>query len=86
VHEVLLSGPAQRDLKRLSAEMFHRAIAEIKSLAQDPRPAGCQKLAASKNDRRIRVGDYRILYEIDKGAEVVRVMRVRHRSEVYRDL
>lgn len=85
MHEVLLSGPAQRDLKRLSADMFHRTIAGIKSLADNPRPVGCRKLAGTKNDWRIRVGEYRVLYEIDDKAETVRVMRVRHRSEVYRD-
>jgi mRNA-degrading endonuclease RelE of RelBE toxin-antitoxin system len=44
----------------------------------------CRKLTGSKNDWRIRVGDYRVIYEITDAIRVVRVNRVRHRREVYR--
>jgi len=46
-------------------------------------PQGCHKLAASQSDWRIRVGDYRIVYEIVDAGKVVRVMKVGHRREVY---
>jgi mRNA interferase RelE/StbE len=84
VYEVFLERRAERDLKQLEAKEFHRIIREIKLLAENPRPAGCRKIAGSESDWRIRVGDYRVIYEIDDGAEAVRVMRVRHRREVYR--
>jgi len=45
-------------------EIHHRVIASIRALATNPRPPGCRKLAGSKNDWRIRVGDYRVVYEI----------------------
>jgi mRNA interferase RelE/StbE len=61
-----------------------RVVETIQSLANDPRPPGCRKLSGSKNDWRIRVGDYRILYEIADAVRVVRVNRVRHRREAYR--
>ena len=61
-----------------------RVIAAIKILATNPRPPGCRKLAGSKLDWRIRVGDYRVVYEIADQIRVVRVHRVRHRREVYR--
>ena len=84
MYEVYLEKAAENDLKRLPTTTFHRIIPHIKALAGDPRPAGCRKLTASKNDWRIRTGDYRILYEIDEKAKAVRIMRVRHRREVYR--
>ena len=84
MYEVFLERAAERDLKRLSAGDFQRIIPHLKALAQTPRPSGCRKIAGSKNDWRIRVGDYRVLYEIDEKARAVRVMRVRHRREVYR--
>lgn len=85
MHEVLLSGQAERDLKRLPAEVFHRVIAAVRSLGADPRPHDCRKLRGStRDDYRIRVGEYRVVYEIDDTARVVRIMRVRHRREVYR--
>ena len=84
MHEILLAGQAERDLKRLPADVYQRVIAEIKILAENPRPPGCKKLTGSKHDWRIRVGEYRVLYEIDDKAHVVRVMGVRHRKDVYR--
>jgi mRNA interferase RelE/StbE len=84
VYEVFLERAAERDLKSLSVQIFQRILPRIKSLAQNPRPSGCHKLSGSRNDWRIRVGDYRIIYEINERAKVVRVVRVPHRREVYR--
>ena len=84
MYEVLLERRAQRDIKKLPAEVFHRIIPSIRALAEDPKPPGCRKIAGSKNDWRIRIGEYRVIYEIDENAEAVKVMRVRHRREVYR--
>ncbi|GIX46094.1 MAG: translation repressor RelE [Candidatus Tectimicrobiota bacterium] len=84
MYEVLLERTAERDLRRLSTEDFHRIISHIRTLAENPRPSGCRKITGSKSDWRIRVGDYRVIYEIDEKAKAVRVMRVRHRREAYR--
>jgi mRNA interferase RelE/StbE len=59
VHDVLLEGAAQRDLKRLPAEEFARVVSRIRALASNPRPAGSRKLTGSQSDWRIRIGDYR---------------------------
>jgi len=84
VYEVYLEKSAENDIKRLPTSIFQRIIPQIKALAENPRPSGCRKITGSKNDWRIRIGDYRIIYEIDEKAKAVRVMRVRHRREVYR--
>ena len=84
VYQVLLERSAERDLRRLSAELHQKAISAIRALADDPRPPGCRKLAGSKTDWRIRIGDYRIVYEIADTVRIVRVHRVRHRRDVYR--
>ena len=84
MYEVLVERRAERDLNRLLPDLFERIISAIKSLADNPRHAGSRKLTGSENDWRIRVGDYRVLYEIDDPAQAVRVMRVRHRREAYR--
>jgi mRNA interferase RelE/StbE len=84
MYRVLLERSAERDLGRLSAEVHDHVIVAIQSLAANPRPPGCRKLAGSKSDWRIRVGDYRVIYEIADAIRVVRVNRVRHRREVYR--
>jgi mRNA interferase RelE/StbE len=84
VYEVYLERAAENDLKRLPTTTFHRIISQIRALAENPRPSGCRKLAGLKNDWRIRIGDHRVLYEIDEKVKAVRIMRVRHRREVYR--
>jgi mRNA interferase RelE/StbE len=84
LHEVYLEHAAEKDLKKLPGEIFQRIITHIKSLAKTPRPSGCRKITGTKNDWRIRVGDYRIIYEIDDNVRVVKVMRVRDRREAYR--
>jgi mRNA interferase RelE/StbE len=84
MYRVFLERAAEKDLARLSSEVHDRVISAIRGLASDPRPPGCRKLFGSKNDWRIRVGDYRVVYEIADEIRIVRVNRVRHRREVYR--
>ncbi|MGH8566677.1 MAG: type II toxin-antitoxin system RelE family toxin [Gammaproteobacteria bacterium] len=62
---MLLASQAERDLKRPAAQEFHRIILAIKALAETPRPPGCRKLVSSRDDYRIRIGDYRVIYEVD---------------------
>ena len=84
MYEVFLERRAERDLKKLSGEVFHRIIPHLKTLPEDPKPSGCRKITGSKNDWRVRVGDYRIIYEIDEREKKVKVMRIRHRKQAYR--
>lgn len=84
MYDVLLERAAERDIRRLPQAEFHRLVARIKALGEKPRPSGSRKITGSKNDWRIRVGTYRVIYEIDEKAKTVMVMRVRHRREAYR--
>jgi mRNA interferase RelE/StbE len=58
-------------------------IIKILALADNPRPAGCKKLKGYKDQWRMRVGDWRVLYIIDDAAGLVTITRVAHRREVY---
>jgi mRNA interferase RelE/StbE len=84
MYRVLLERGAEKELSRLSPDIHDRVITAIRALATNPRPPGCRKLAGSKHDWRIRVGDYRVVYEIADQIRVVRINRVRHRREAYR--
>ena len=84
VYQVLLERSAERDLRRLSPDVHDRVIDAIRALANDPRPPGCRKLVGTKSDWRIRVGEYRIVYEIADAVRIVRVHRVRRRPDAYR--
>ena len=59
-------------------------IEAMESLADDPMPVGGKKLVGSDHTYRIRVGDYRIVYDIQNARLIVFVIRVRHRRDVYR--
>jgi mRNA interferase RelE/StbE len=63
--------------------MRDRVTAAIDALAHDPRPPGAMKLAG-RDDFRIRVGDYRVVYAVDDRARIVLVARIAHRREAYR--
>lgn len=84
MYKVLLEQQAERDLRRLTIKDYRRVITPLKALADNPRPPGCHKISGSKRDWRIRVGTYRVIYEIDDKAATVKVMRIRHRREAYR--
>lgn len=83
-YDVLIERAAEKDLRRLPEDVHERVIEAILPLAINPRPPGSKKLAGSKNDWRIRVGDYRVLYDITDKVRIVRVYRVRHRRDVYK--
>ncbi len=84
MYQVLVERSAERDLKRLSSGIRSRVGNALRGLTGNPRPPGSRKLAGTKHDWRIRVGDYRIIYEIADVIRVVRVQRIRHRGDVYR--
>lgn len=82
-YSVFLTRPARKDLDRLDRQILNRVAPEIDALALDPRPAGCLKVKGEQNLWRIRIGDYRIGYEIDDAAREVTVIRIGHRREFY---
>jgi mRNA interferase RelE/StbE len=74
----------RKDLRRISRDMVSRIIAEVEKLADEPLPHGCEKLTGSEHTYRIRVGDYRVIYELLRDPKIVEIQRVRHRKDVYR--
>ncbi len=74
---------AQRELGSLPPEVSRRVRAAIVDLAHEPRPPGCRKLTG-REGWRLRVGDYRILYDVDDGTQTVTVVHIGHRRDVYR--
>ncbi len=82
-YRVEVAPRVAKDLAGLPRVARLRVEAAIEALADDPRPPGAKKLVG-EDAYRVRVGDYRIIYEISNAALLVLVVRVRHRKEVYR--
>jgi mRNA interferase RelE/StbE len=74
-----------KQLQQLPRSVFPAILDQIFALVHEPRPHGVKKLVGGGgNDWRVRVGEYRIVYEIDDSEQTVTVMRVAHRRDVYR--
>jgi len=83
VYEVLLESQAEKDLKGLEREVFDRLSGRFSHSRRILAP-GCRKLKGSRRDWRTRVGAYRVLYEIEDRSQIVRILRVRYRKDIYR--
>jgi mRNA interferase RelE/StbE len=82
-YTLLILRRAQKELAQLPTPFYERVRDSIRDLAEDQRPRGCLKLAG-REGWRIRVGDYRVVYEIDDQQHTVTTLHVGHRREVYR--
>ena len=70
-------------MEKLPSESLDRVDAAILALADDPRPRGCTRLKG-REEWRVRVGDYRVVYAIDDDRRLVEILNVAHRRDVYR--
>ena len=84
MYQVLIERSAEKDLKKIAAEERPKLATAMRDLANELRPTGCRKLVGSENDWRIRVGNYRVIYEIADEVRIVRIVRIRHRTNSYR--
>jgi mRNA interferase RelE/StbE len=83
-YNVILKPAVEKDLRSFSKKMLARVFGRIETLENDPLPRQSVKLEGSEQMYRLRVGDYRIIYEIDHEERQITVHHVRHRREVYR--
>jgi mRNA interferase RelE/StbE len=74
---------AQKELAHLPKEAYEQVRDAIRTLAYNQRPPGCRKLSA-RAGWRIKIGDYRIIYEIDDKSRIIEVLHIGHRRNVYR--
>lgn len=75
---------ALKELKNLDRSVIPRIVTAVESLSGNPRPSGVRKLQGSDYTYRIRVGEYRVIYEIADFRLLIIIVRVRHRKDVYR--
>lgn len=82
-YELVFKKSVAKDLREFPKADVRRILQRIRSLADEPRPPGCEKLSGQERYR-LRQGVYRIVYEIDDRVLIVLVVKVAHRKDVYR--
>ena len=83
-YQVEWKRSAVKELRKLPQQLISKIVAAVDRLALNPRPQGCRKLVGSEDTFRIRVGDYRVLYNIIENKLTVEIIRVGHRKDVYK--
>ncbi|MBA2735866.1 MAG: type II toxin-antitoxin system RelE/ParE family toxin [Pyrinomonadaceae bacterium] len=83
-YEVKIVGAVKRQLRRISKNNQKRILEKIEELVFNPRPYGYAKLESSDELYRVRIGDYRIIYQINDKILLVIVLEIGHRREIYR--
>ncbi len=84
--QVFIAKTAEKQLKKLPMEIQRKVAAVIVSFAVDPHPYGSKKLSGTISTFRVRVGKYRIIYDVDKSTVTITVLKLGHRSEIYRQM
>lgn len=85
-YAVEVTPAASRQIRKLDRNTQKRILARIEKLEEEPRPHDASKLQSPEELYRIRVGDYRIVYQIEDDRLVVLIVKVGNRREVYRNL
>jgi mRNA interferase RelE/StbE len=76
---------AAKEFKKLPSDLKQRIGVQIEALCLDPRPSGAKALQGGNGQLRIRVGDYRVIYRIQDDKLIILVLKVGHRSKIYRN-
>ncbi len=81
-YQVLILRRAQKELAAISKPDYGRVRDAVITLAENPRPSNCKKLVG-REGWRIRVGDYRVIYEVEDTKQIVTILHIGHRRDVY---
>jgi len=85
-YRIIWKRSASHDLRKIDQQRIPQIISIIEQLADNPFPSQHRKLRSTENFYRIRVGDYRVIYQVDNKARDVIIYYIRHRREAYRKL
>ena len=83
-YEIIITKTIQKQLDNLPNNIQERVYDKISQLAEEPRPDGVVKLKGYDNEYRIRIGDYRLVYEIQDEQLIVLLVQCKHRRDVYK--
>ncbi len=85
-YHIEFAQPAEKQLEDLPSSVQRRVKEKIDSLERNPRPQGIDKIAGEEQLYRVRIGDYRVIYQIRDSEHLVLVLHIGGRKDIYRNL
>jgi mRNA interferase RelE/StbE len=86
IYRIVLKQSVLKDLRRIPRSIVRVLQERILALAQDPVPSGAEPIEGYQHWFRIRIGNYRVVYHVAKSIEIITVIKIGHRKDVYRSL
>ena len=83
MYKVTITRSAEKSLKNLDRQTKTRIVAQILALAAEPRPHGCRRVVSEEGLWRLRIGDWRLGYQINDSDQEISIIRIDHRSSFY---
>ena len=85
VFKINWKSSSEHDLKKIDRQYIARILDEIESLMDNPFPSQSKKLKDSESSYRLRIGDYRVIYQVDSKKKETTIYYIRHRKDAYKD-
>ncbi len=82
-YQIEWKSSAKKELRKLPSDMIQKIVTAVESLGEEPFPPGCRKLVGSEQTWRIRIGNYRVIYNVLSAVLIIEIIRVAHRKDVY---
>ena len=83
-YQLFIRRSAEKEIADIPKPIRSRVADKIHALSDEPRPSGCKKLSGEDRAWRIRIGDYRVVYEVNDAEKYIEIRVVAHRKDVYR--
>lgn len=84
MYKIAPKSSLEHDLRKIDRQYIPKILNAIENLAEDPFPVQSKKMKDSESSYRLRVGDYRVIYQVDPEKSVITIYHVRHRKDVYK--
>lgn len=85
-YKIFFDRDVEKELAKIAKTDVRKIILKAMKLSENPRPRQSLKLENSNITHRLRVGDYRVIYQIDDNSKTVTIYHIRHRKDVYRSI
>ena len=83
-YKIVWKGSSEHDLRKIDRQYVSRILKAVESLADNPFPVQSRKLKDSESSYRLRIGDYRVIYQVDSQSKILTIYHIRHRKNAYK--